>query len=393
MLRAILAVQIHYLYEIVQVYCDWFMRLTFVIITRNRPQKIRNLVDSILKTELDSFSIVLIDDSDSENFLENRRFLQSLSVPFKHFSSIQAGENVQKTLEKIKLPEKERNFINTCTGLASPFNGYQLIFDSGLRFAPYAPARNLGIYCAAKFFNPEIILFLDDDCLLLYPKKLKSHLKLIGTKLGQKTIVAVSGLYKDIPVSKQKAEKILEKIVGVLRGMDSFLRKSFKVESDKRFAVMPPHMLGGALILSREVFCSIPFDPYVARGEDHAYALDLKKFLGEGKVAVRDNYFVVGHFKEEEPKKDNVNVLRDIFRFVYMRVKTGQAFIPFFTLRWLCLSLFRLFTNPLQCKNQLNELLTLLLLAPKFAKSNAYKYRANIKAWRKFLKIAIKNGH
>ncbi len=362
------------------------MKVTFVIITKNHPQKIRCLVDSILKTKLNSFSIVLIDDSQNEKFLETTKFLQSLAVPFEHLSSLQAAEHAKNTLEKIKLSKEKRIFIEDCVGLTSPFDGYQSNFKSGLQFAPYSPARNLGIYCAVKSFNPKTIIFLDDDCLLLHPEKLEAHLKLLRTKLGKKKIVAVSGLYKDILTSKKVKEKTSEKIVAILRGMDFFLRKSFKVKRKLCFEVMPPHMLGGTLILSREVFLNIPFDPYVARGEDHAYALDLKSFLGKKRIAVRDNRFIVGHLKEERQRKDNVNILRDIFRFMYMRAKTGCSFIPFFTFRWFCISLFQLVLNPSLYKQRFNELATLLFHAPKFAKNNSNKYRSNVKAWKHFLK-------
>jgi glycosyltransferase involved in cell wall biosynthesis len=352
-------------------------------------------VDSVLKTGLDSFSIVIIDDGDVDKFLQNRRFLQSLSVPFKHFSSIQARKLVQKVLEKIKLPKEERDFIENCVGLASPFNGYiekllkiknQSDLSSGLKFAPYSSVRNLGIYCAVKFFDSEIIIFLDDDCLLLYPKKLITHLKLIGTKLNQKTIVAVSGLYKDILVLEREKEKTSRKILKILRGMDSFLKKAFKVKDNVRFEVMPSHMLGGTLILSWESFSSIPFDPYVARGEDHAYALDLKSFLGQRNVAVRDSHFIVGHLKEEKQRKEeDVNVLRDIFRFVYMRAKTGCSFVSLFTLRWFYASIIKLITDPSRYTQCFNELKALLFLAPKFAKKNRDKFRSNAIAWKNLL--------
>ncbi len=361
------------------------MRITFVIITRNRPRKIRCLVDSILKTELDSFSIVLIDDSSEKKFWKNREFLKSISVPFKHFSSIQARKCFEKTLEEIKLTESEEEFLRDCVGLASPFNGYLSDFKSGLQFAPYSPARNLGINCAIKFFNPEAILFLDDDCLLLYPKKLKSHLKLLGARLDQRTIVAISGLYRDIFVHKKGREKISERIVKILRGIAFFLWKSFKTERNVRFVIMPSHMLGGTLILSCKVFANIPFDPYVARGEDHAYALDLKFFLNKKHIAIRDNSFIIGHFKEEKQKKDNVNVLRDTFRFVYMRTKTGRSFISFFTLRWLCASIVELIINPRGYRECLKELRVLLFLAPKYAKKNCNKFRSNARAWKKLI--------
>jgi hypothetical protein len=208
------------------------------------------------------------------------------------------------------------------------------------------------------------------------------------TKLDKRIIVAIGGVYKDILRSKsEKASEhgTLSKTLRNLRGMDAFLKKLLAVENT-RFKIMPPHMLGGALILSRIVFFNLPFDPYVARGEDHAYAWDLKNHLGKNRIAIRDNYFVVAHQKAKVSKKQiGANVLRDIFRFVYSGAKTGISFIPLFIVRWGLASLIQLFLDPSEYAQCNNELLALMFFAPRFAKENASKYRQNFKTWNNLL--------
>jgi glycosyltransferase involved in cell wall biosynthesis len=353
-----------------------------VTITKNRPEMIKYLLKSILKTRLASCSIVLIDDSSHDNFIQTRRFLQSLSIPFKQLSSQQAGRLVEETLKKTNLTTNEKNFIKYCSGLKSPFCGYVEPFlepskpkpdlSSCLRFSPYSPARNLGIYSAVKFFNPDIIVFLDDDCIILYPEKLYDQLQLIETKLNQKTIVAVAGLYRNLFSRLLSEDKISKKILNILRGIDMFLKESFLPEK-ARFKTMPSHMLGGALILHKKAFSVVPFDPYIARGEDHAYALDLKIFLAKNEVAIQDNCFIIDHQKEtcknaSAQKRLDLNVLRDIFRFVYSHAKTGRSFITLFSVRWALTSLFNLFLNPSNYQQYKNELCSLLFIAPEFAK-------------------------
>ena len=146
-------------------------------------------------------------------------------------------------------------------------------------------------------------------------------------------------------------------------------------------------MLGGALILGKKAFYKLPFDPYVARGEDHAYAWDLRSYLVKNGIAVRDNYFLIGHQKEEiSQKQTEINVLRDIFRFVYSRAKTGESFIPLFTFRWMVASLVQLFLNPSRHRQWSNELWALIFLAPRFAKENTHKFKQNHQAWSSFLR-------
>lgn len=373
------------------------MKVTIIVITKDRSRSVKNLINSILKARLSFLSLVLIDDSNDDNFLQTKHFLQLNSIPFIQLSSLQARMLVEETLPKANLTPNGERFIKDCTGLNPPFSSYTDKFFKRngsksakeikcLQFAPYSPARNLGIYCAVRFFNPDIIFFLDDDCLILESEKLESQLRFMEMQLNGKKIVAVSGIYKEIMTFKQKNENQTSyKMVKILRGMDTFLRKTLMVE-EKRFGMMPPHMLGGALILSKRVFHVLPFDPYVARGEDHAYALDLKSVLGVNEIAVRDKCFVVGHCREVSQTKTNINVLRDIFRFIYVHVKTGCSFIPFLTLRWLLATFIQLLLDPSKYNRFKNELWALLFLAPKFAKDHAHKFRQNITAWKIFYK-------
>jgi glycosyltransferase involved in cell wall biosynthesis len=372
--------------------------VTFVIITKNRPRMVIRLIRSVIKAKLNFFSLVLIDDSDHNNFLQTNSFLQSLSTPFKQFSSRQAVGLVEENLKEINLPEIKESFIRSCAGIHSPFCGYVERFlgvykptstrlaDIGLRFAPYSSARNLGIFCAVRFFDPEAIFFLDDDCLIIHPDKLGDQIRLIETRLNQRRVVAVAGLYKDLHISSDSEKPISRKAMDILRGMERFLRESFTI-GETRFEIMPPHMLGGALVLAKEVFRALPFDPYVARGEDHAYALDLWSCLGRNKIVVRDNDFRVGHQRVMPREQRSLNVLRDIFRFIYIRAKTGRSFITFFSLRWGFASLIGLVLKPSNYRIYKDELWALLFVAPKFTKENASKFGRNVDAWKHFLRM------
>jgi glycosyltransferase involved in cell wall biosynthesis len=370
-------------------------RLALVVITRNRPESMKRLAESILKAKLEPFYLVLIDDSDPGSFRKTKDFLSASSVQFRQLTSSQAGKLVQETLREVSLTERERRFIRTCTGLHSPFSGFVERFSEfgvegglmsrGLSFAPYSAARNLGIYCAVRFFAPDAIFFLDDDCEILHPEQLKDQIMLLHTTLGRKSVLASSGVYKDfgqLPSEPNFPEKVLQ----ILRGMDAFLQKAF-ARGNIRFEIMPPHILGGVLMLHKRVFSTLPFDPYVARGEDHAYALDLKQLLGEDEIYVRDNHFTIGHRKAVlDRAKANLNTLRDTFRFVYVRRKTGRNFIPCFGVRWALASLTSVFLNLKNHKRCRNELVALLFIAPRFARRNAHKFGRGLPAWNSFLR-------
>jgi hypothetical protein len=165
--------------------------------------------------------------------------------------------------------------------------------------------------------------------------------------------------------------------------MKAFLRKSLR-SKETGLQVKPPHMLGGVLILGEQAFKNLPFDPYVARGEDHMYALDLSAIIGDDLISVRDSSLIVDHEVTPSKAKEEINVLRDIFRFLYCRIKTGQSFIPFFLIRWIIASILDLFFYSHNFRKCKLELFTLLYLGHTFAKKKGNTFRENIPTWKSF---------
>jgi hypothetical protein len=351
-----------------------------------------------------SFSLVLIDDSSHENFESIENLLLPYGKTCEHKSSSEARREVESVLKEIDLTRVQRSFVETCVGLKSPFVEFAeslskiFLFRESFSamlsqsFGPYSTARNLGIYCACRAFNPEKIVFLDDDCYMKSPERLMAALQLVGKKIDGKELVAISGLYEDLSLYMRKRRRYEELTpTSVLSGMNSFLKRSFLTGQEQRLAVMPYHTLGGALILSKKVFLSLPFDPFVPRGEDHAYCVDLRDRYGRDFAFARDNLFVVQHDKHLETSRtlQEINALRDIFRFVYLRFKVGHYFIPYFTIRWALNAAVHMFLEAPKSKQRFLELWALLFLSRNYAKRNAGKYSEIMEAWESFLKRIV----
>jgi len=381
------------------------MKVTAVVITRDRPSQVKRLIASILHSKIPSISLVLINDSTRENFEDTENFLLSYKNIYEHKSSLQVRKEVESVLKKMELTTAQKSFIKTCVGLRSSFLEFakslskiSLFRESffpilSRSFSPYSTARNLGIYCACKVFNPEKIVFLDDDCYIKRPERLMAALQLMGKKIDGKEIVAVSGLYEDLALSMRKRRHPYEELTptSILTGMSVFLKRSFLTQQEQRLALMPYHALGGALILSKRVFSSLPFDPFIPRGEDHAYCIDFKARYGKDFAIVRDNLFVVQHSLHIDRSRNlqEINTLRDIFRFIYLRFKVGRHFISYFTIRWALNALIQMFLEPSKSKQHFLELWTLLFLARIYAKRNVNNYSEMVKAWESFLKRIV----
>ncbi len=380
------------------------MKVTAVVITRDRPLQVERLIDSISHSKMASLSLVLIDDSSHKNFESIENLFLSYGKIFEHISSLEARKKVENALKEIDLTRAQRSLVETCVGLKSPFvefaeslskatlfrESFSTILSQS--FSPYSTARNLGIYCACRAFNPDKIVFLDDDCYMKSPERLVTALQLVGKKIDGKELVAISGLYEDLSLHMRKRRHYEELTpTSILTGMNSFLKRSFLTGQEQRLALMPYHTLGGALILSKKVFSSLPFDPFVPRGEDHAYCVDLKNRYDRDFAIARDNLFVVQHDKHLEASRttQEINTLRDIFRFVYLRFKVGHYFIPYFTIRWALNAVVHMFLEAPKGKQRILELLVLLFLARSYAKRNADKYSEIMEAWESFLKRIV----
>jgi glycosyltransferase involved in cell wall biosynthesis len=377
------------------------VKVTAVVITRDRPLQVERLIDSISHSKMASFSLVLIDDSSHENFESIENLLLSYGKRCEHKRSSEARREVENDLKEMDLARAHRSLVETCVGLKSPFVEFaeslskiflcreSLSAVLSQSFSPYSTARNLGIYCARRAYDPERIVFLDDDCYVKSPERLTAALQLIGKKIDRKEIVAVSGLYEDLSLYTPRGRHPYEEPTptSILTGMKSFLERSFLTNQQQRLTLMPYHTLGGALILSKRVFVSLPFDPFIPRGEDHAYCIDLKDRYGRDFAIVRDNLFLVQHDKKRTPENlQEINTLRDIFRFVYLRLKVGHHFIPYFTIRWTLNAVTQMFLEPSKSKQRILELCSLLFLARIYAKRNVDEYSETVKAWESFLK-------
>ena len=269
--------------------------------------------------------------------------------------------------------------------------------DEGVQMLPYSPARNLGVFLATASFNPEAIIFLDDDCEIPNSDRLVDELNLLRRTFRGKVIAAIGGIYKETgltPSTPEGKKTTPSRVISALQGMDNFLKKSLASGED-RLSLKPMHLLGGALILSDAVFYSLPFDPFIPRVEDHAYALDLAPLLKVRKrneICVRDRCFVVRH-QVKSGRQTHLNYLRDVFRFRYCRAKTGRSFIRFFLVRWAMVSLLKTLRRPMSVhawKEAGRELTALIVGTPRFAKLNASKFRENLSAWKTFL-LAVRS--
>jgi len=84
-----------------------------------------------------------------------------------------------------------------------------------------------------------------------------------------------------------------------------------------------PFAFGGAMILHRDLFQSVPFDPQITRGEDIDYLINSKMY---GFSFFLDNTLSIKHLPVPKKHPQWKRIREDIYRFVYEREKIASQY-------------------------------------------------------------------
>ena len=177
--------------------------------------------------------------------------------------------------------------------------------------AGYGAIRNLGLVIA-NVMGFDSVVFLDDDVIVQDEDFLEKGMYGLG-KLTRKgiPILAKSGFYYNAEGSYlsmsqnkwynhfwQQGKAFNEWIEGAMAGPR--LSRS-------------NHVCGGCLALHKEAFKRLSFDPWIARGEDLDYMLDLRMY---GSDIWFDNQWSMLHLPPET-KSEGTRFRQDIYRWLY----------------------------------------------------------------------------
>jgi GT2 family glycosyltransferase len=191
----------------------------------------------------------------------------------------------------------------------------------------YPNVRNIQLIIP-HVLRAEVIVALDDDE-VVEPDYLRKATEFIGQEYRGEFVGGVGGFYLNREGSKFLPE-------GELRG-NIFLDKSAIMnEAVKALEAKPgrlvetPIAFGGNMVLHRRMFESVPFDPYISRGEDIDYVINAR-LRGFSFEPIRCTFFLdkeltITHLPPEAYGALPYSKLRqDVFRFIYEREKLRLA--------------------------------------------------------------------
>ena len=189
-------------------------------------------------------------------------------------------------------------------------------FAQILSLKGYSNIRNLCTFLP-HLLGSEVAILIDDDEIFEDPQFIDKALKYRGNHIAGQMVYAVTG-YVINPdgdyLNNQEIKPWMtawNQVECMNRAFKEFIGKEPRLKKS-------PFALGGVMVVHRDLFTYVPFDPNVTRGEDMDFLINAKMF---GYTFYIDNQLSVRH---RPPKKFHPTWKRlreDIFRFIYERAK------------------------------------------------------------------------
>ncbi|MDR2035174.1 MAG: hypothetical protein LBP91_00645 [Coriobacteriales bacterium] len=192
-------------------------------------------------------------------------------------------------------------------------------FKEGVCLSSYGSVRNLGLLIAASGGFTECI-FVDDDEIIDDPEFLEKAVYGLGklTKTGVPVLVK-SGFFADKKGNWKSSQKSVW-YNHFWRQGELFNAWITKAMTGTRLS-RSNGLYGGLCAIHREAFIRVSFDPWIPRGEDLDYLLNVRMYGGDVWF---DNQWHIEH-APPPMRNESQRFRQDIFRWIYEHRKLEYA--------------------------------------------------------------------
>jgi hypothetical protein len=185
-----------------------------------------------------------------------------------------------------------------------------------LELKGYSNIRNLCLFIP-HVFEADIAVLIDDDEIFEDPYFIRKAREFIGKKADSHFIGAVAGYYFQSDGNwrlERERKPWMEEWDKFDRMNEAFERIIGREPRLKE----TPFVFGGNMVIHREIFRMIPFDPHITRGEDIDYLINMRI---NGCKFFLDNTLAIKHLPPPKPHPTWKLLREDICRFVRERGK------------------------------------------------------------------------
>lgn len=185
----------------------------------------------------------------------------------------------------------------------------------------YANVRNMCIYIA-YILGVDVAMLIDDDEIFEKSNFIEIATEFIGGRLYGKTVDGIAGYY----LNKYNNYYDDVNIEPWMTYWDRFGSKA--AAFDKIIGSEPrikptPFAFGGAMVIHRNLFKTVPFDPRITRGEDIDYLINAKMF---GFHFFLDRELSIKHLPPPKSHPVWKRFREDIYRFMYEKKKIDTQY-------------------------------------------------------------------
>ena len=180
----------------------------------------------------------------------------------------------------------------------------------------YSSVRNLCLF-VPHVLGADVAVFIDDDEVFEDPNFMAKAKEFVGRRVGGTSVDAVAGYY----LQPDGDYRIKKPFRPWMKYWDQYERMN---EAFDKIIGMPPRLketpfvFGGNMVVHRNLWKVVPFDPHVPRGEDIDFLINARMF---GFRFFLDNELHIKHLPPPKPYPAWLQLRQDIFRFVYERAK------------------------------------------------------------------------
>ncbi len=189
----------------------------------------------------------------------------------------------------------------------------------GITLNGYGAVRNAGLIAAAVLGH-EAVVFVDDDEVVIDEDFLETAMYGLGEVLQDgDPLLAKTGFYVDEHGRWQHHDEA--------HWADMFWRQQDAFNKALEVIMKPPRIqrariaFGGILAIHHDMYRAVGFDPWVTRGEDVDYVINVR--MHGGDVFIDDQWKIM-HLPPE-PLSEALKFQQDVYRFVYEQRKIEFA--------------------------------------------------------------------
>jgi hypothetical protein len=160
-------------------------------------------------------------------------------------------------------------------------------------------------------------VLIDDDEVFEDPEFIQKAQEFIDKPLGGNVVHAVAGFYLQ-PDGDYHVKKAFRPWMTFWDQYERMNETFDRIIGNEPRLKETPIVFGGNMVIHRNLFTVVPFDPDVPRGEDIDYLINGRMF---GFHFFLDNQLAIKHLPPPKPHPTWMQMREDIYRFCYERAK------------------------------------------------------------------------